>query len=246
MILPTLKLSFKCHMYARYTGIDSVNKCLNKEHFLNYPYKIEYKHNSRGFRGPEWPSDIDNVCWCIGDSFTSGVGQPYEHTWPYVFSSKSNIPAINVSMDGASNTWISRKIIELLEIQPKYIIIQWSYIHRREKDIDINVDSKNHINCDEERTIRYSSETSEDDMQNNIDCINLVEANKRNTTVIHTFIPKNVPGKYKLIFKDLIEKMNINVVWFDQIDYARDYLHYDIKTSTDLAEKIIASKYINI
>jgi len=233
-------------MYARYTGIDSVNKCLNKEHFLNYPYKIEYKHNSRGFRGPEWPSDIDNVCWCIGDSFTSGVGQPYEHTWPYVFSSKSNIPAINVSMDGASNTWISRKIIELLEIQPKYIIIQWSYIHRREKDIDINVDSKNHINCDEERTIRYSSETSEDDMQNNIDCINLVEANKRNTTVIHTFIPKNVPGKYKLIFKDLIEKMNINVVWFDQIDYARDYLHYDIKTSTDLAEKIIASKYINI
>ena len=248
MHLTTLKLTLNCHMHGRYTGIDSFNKCMDKEHFLNYPYQIEYRHNSRGFRGPEWPSNIDDVCWCIGDSFTSGVGQPYEHTWPYVFSSKSNIHTINISMDGASNMWISRKTIEILEIQPKYIIIQWSYVHRRERDIDIKIDSKNHINCDEERTIWYSSDTNEEDIQNTIDCINLVEINKKNTTIIHTFVPNNVPEEYNLMlmFKDLIEKMNINVVWFDQLDYARDYFHYDIKTSTDLVEKIIASKYINI
>ena len=71
MILPNLKLALRCHLYGRYTGIDSPKKCLNKEHFLNYPYEIEYTHNSRGFRGPEWPSKIDDICWCVGDSFNS-------------------------------------------------------------------------------------------------------------------------------------------------------------------------------
>ena len=241
MHLTTLKLTLNCHMHGRYTGIDSFNKCMDKEHFLNYPYQIEYRHNSRGFRGPEWPSNIDDVCWCIGDSFTSGVGQPYEHTWPYVFSSKSNIHTINISMDGASNMWISRKTIEILEIQPKYIIIQWSYVHRRERDIIIGGN-----NLDERRIVRNGNVTTEEDIQNTIDCINLVESKKRNTTIIHTFIPKNVPDNYQVLFKDLIEKTNINVVWFDQLDYARDFHHYDIKTSNSLVEKIIASKYINI
>lgn len=236
-MLPKLKLELFKYLRARYTGMDSPDKCINKKHFLNYPYTIDYRYNSRGFRGPEWPSEIDDVCWCVGDSFTSGVGQPYEHTWPYVLSSKINIPTINIGMDGASNMWISRKTIEILEIQPKYIIIQWSYIHRRERDSEM---------VDERRTIWYSDSSTKDDIQNNIDCINLVEANKRNTTVIHTFIPKNTPDENKLIFKDLIDKMNINVVWFDQIDYARDYFHYDIKTSTSLAAKLIESKYINI
>ena len=241
MILPNLKLALRCHLYGRYTGMDTLNNCLNKEHFLNYPYEIEYKYNSRGFRGPEWPSNIDDVCWCVGDSFTIGVGQPYEHTWPYVFSSKSNIPTINVSMTGASNMWVSRKTIELLEVQPKYIIIQWSYIHRRERDIIIGGN-----NLDEERIVHHGKFTTEEDIQHTIDCINLIESKKRNTTVIHTFIPKNVPDDYQALFKYLIEKMNINVVWFDQLDYARDFHHYDIKTVNSLVEKIIASKYINI
>jgi hypothetical protein len=237
MILPNFKLMLFANRHAKYIGIDSYQKCLNKEHFLNYPYEVDYLYNSRGFRGPEWPSDLDGVCWCIGDSFTSGVGVPYHHTWPYVLSSKSNIPTINISLDGSSNMWISRKAVELLEIQPNYIIIQWSYVHRRE------LDSKN---SDEQRTIWHSTDTTEEDIQNTIDCINLVESNKKNTTIIHTFIPKNVPDGYQSMFKDLIEKMNINVVWFDQIDFARDYLHYDIQTSSILAEKLIQSKYINI
>lgn len=237
MILPNFKLVLFANRHAKYTGIDSYEKCLNKEHFLNYPYEVDYLYNSRGFRGPEWPSDLNNICWCIGDSFTSGVGSPYQHTWPYVLSSKSNIPTINISLDGSSNMWISRKTIELLEIQPKYIIIQWSYVHRRESDNE---------NSDEQRTIWHSNDTTDEDIKNNIDCINLVEANKKNTTVIHTFIPKNVPDTHKSMFKELIKKMNINVVWFDQIDFARDYLHYDVQTSSILAEKLIQSKYINI
>ena len=36
-------------------------------------------------------------------------------------------------MDGASNAWIARKTVDILtEINPKYIILHWSYLHRRE------------------------------------------------------------------------------------------------------------------
>jgi hypothetical protein len=39
-------------------------------------------------------------------------------------------------MDGASNNWISRKTIDILQkINPYYIVIHWSYLHRRELDV---------------------------------------------------------------------------------------------------------------
>jgi hypothetical protein len=238
MILPNLKLTLYANRQLKYSGIDSYKRCLNKEHFLNYPYSIDYSYNSRGFRGPEWSSELNDTCWCVGESFTAGIGSPYEHTWPYLLSSKLSIPTLNVSLDGASNMWISRKTLEILEIQPKHVVIQWTFISRREADIDA---------IDEGRKIWYlNAIDSESDIQNAIDCINVVEKNKKNTTLIHTFVPNNVPSDYQSIFKELIEQMNINVVWFDQLDFARDYYHYDIKTSTDLVEKLIASKYINI
>jgi hypothetical protein len=239
MILPNLKLVFYTNLKLKYLGIDTYERCSNKEHFLNYPYEIDYVYNSRGFRGPEWPSNIDNVCWCIGDSFTSGIGSTYEHIWPSVLSTKLSIPVLNVSLDGASNMWMARKTIEILEIQPKYTIIQWTFSNRREIE--------NSEASDEHRRTWYLNETTtEEDIQNTIDCINLVEINKKNTTIIHTFVPKNVPDEYQLIFKELVEKMNINIIWFEQIDYARDYFHYDIKTCNSLVEKIIESGYINI
>ena len=238
MILPNLKLRLFSNRRAKYLGMDSYEKCMNKEHFLNYPYDVDYSYNSRGFRGPEWPSEIDNVYWCVGDSFTAGIGSPYNHTWHAVLSDRLKITTVNVSMDGSSNMWMARKILNILEVKPKHIIVQWSFIHRREADTKYD---------DERRTLWYSTDTTvEEDIKNTIDCINLVEANKENTNIIHTFIPNCAPESHQLQFKELIEKMNINVVWFEQIDYARDYFHYDVQTSSSLAEKLIQSKYINI
>lgn len=239
MILPDLVLSTYANQKLDYSGIDTFELCMNKKHFSNYPYKVSYEYNSRGFRGHEWPSELDNVCWCVGDSFTAGLGVPYNHIWHQVLADKLNINTINVSMDGASNSWIARKIIDILEIKPKNIIVQWSYAHRRELKISRL--------SDEDRRIWHKFDNNYDqDIQNNIDFINLVESNKQETTIIHTFIPNNVPTEYQSVFKTAIEKLNINVVWFEQLDYARDYHHYDIKTSSDLVEKLIDSKYINI
>lgn len=238
MILPNLKLTSYANQHLRYSGRDRLSDCVNKEHFLNYPYAVRYQYNSRGYRGSEWPSDLSNSCWCVGDSFTSGVGAPLEHTWHYILSDKLKINTINVSMDGASNEWITRKVLDILEIQPKNIIIQWSYTHRRE-DSDSNLP-------DEKRKIHSINVTDEEDIEHTIQLIKLVEANKQKTNIIHTFVPECVPVIQKESFKQLLNQLNINVVYFDQIDYARDYHHYDIKTSTSLVENLINSKYINI
>jgi len=251
MILPNLILPTLANQRYDSFSNDSIDTAVHKSHFSNFPYDIEYQYNSRGFRGPEWPSELNNVVWCVGDSFTSGVGSPYNHTWPHLLSDALSVPAINVSLDGGSNMWISRKILDILETTPKCIVVQWSYAHRRESPMGDSDMSRRLYSVESRRLfVRFGdtepNSTTEYDIQNNVDCINLVEANKGETTIIHTFVPKNVPRNYRAGFKDLINQMNLNVVWFDQIDYARDYHHYDILTSTSLVEKIIASKYINI
>jgi hypothetical protein len=120
--------------------MDSLELCFNKKHFKSYPHDITYKYNSRGFRDAEWPDTIDelkNAIWCIGDSFTVGLGSPLEHTWPWILHQSSQRRTINVSMDGASNMWIARKSLDIVnKIKPTHLVIQWSYISRRELATD--------------------------------------------------------------------------------------------------------------
>jgi hypothetical protein len=116
--------------------MDSLELCGDKKHFKSYPYNITYNYNSRGFRDAEWPDNIEELqssIWCVGDSFTVGLGSPLEHTWVYQVSKQLNRRTINVSMDGASNMWIARKSLDIVDkIKPAHLIIQWSYISRRE------------------------------------------------------------------------------------------------------------------
>jgi hypothetical protein len=136
MILPDFILPSRVNRHWQYSGIDSIEHCLNREHFLSYPYPVNYVYNSRGYRDAEWPDsleELERAVWCVGDSFTVGVGQPLKHTWPQVLAKKLGRRTINVSMDGASNDWIARKIKRIVEsINPKNIVVLWSYTHRRE------------------------------------------------------------------------------------------------------------------
>jgi hypothetical protein len=140
MILPDFVIPSRVNQHWLHSGIDSPELCLDKKHFESYAYSVEYNYNSRGYRDQEWPVSIDELkhgIWCLGDSFTVGLGSPLEHTWPYVLQQATNTRTINVSMDGASNNWMARKAIRVLqEISPKIIIIQWSYIARRESSLE--------------------------------------------------------------------------------------------------------------
>lgn len=144
MILPDFVLPSRANQLLLQSGIDSEEHCKDLDYFYSYPHQVEYRYNSRGYRDHEWPDTIEELArcfWCVGDSFTVGIGSPLEHTWPYILQQKTNMRTINVSMDGASNNWIARKTLRILqEVSPKLIVLQWSYVSRRELDYELVLD----------------------------------------------------------------------------------------------------------
>ena len=208
------------------SGIDCLQMCLNKEHFRNYPKEITYQYNSRGFRDSEWPDDLSDVTWCIGDSFTAGTGQPYEEIWPKLLEKKTGKRCINLGEDGCSNDTMALRAQEICKLyRPKLIVVMWSYLARRRK---------------ENRNIHYNEFSHLDDIINFLKNYNIV--NKLSVNTIHSAIPGIFYG-HESLFKKFLSKNYINdIIFYDQIDYARDYHHFDIKTSKgvcDLIEKKI-------
>jgi hypothetical protein len=144
MILPDFVLPSRISQTWLYSGMDSLELCRDKKHFKSYPHDITYCYNSRGFRDVEWPDnpeELQSAIWCVGDSFTVGLGNPLAHTWPWILQQSAQRRVINVSMDGGSNMWIARKSLDIInKIKPAHLIIQWSYISRRENTIDALLD----------------------------------------------------------------------------------------------------------
>lgn len=183
VILPTFVLPSRQNEICTESGIDSLKDCLDKNYFKSYPYTVEYNYNSRGFRDTEWPSnfaELKNSIWCVGDSFTVGLGSPIEHTWPYILQKQTNTRTINVSMDGASNYWISRKALQIIkEIDPLAVVVHWSYLFRGE-DSDTT-------KTDEERRKHIDKSIFGD--ENETDKFIKILQQFKNTKVIHSFIP---------------------------------------------------------
>ena len=178
MILPDFILPSRINQCWEYSGMDSWEDCFDKNHFKQYPHKILYQYNSRGYRDHEWPDSLEelkNAVWCVGDSFTVGLGSPIEHTWPFLLQKQTGRRVINISMDGASNDWIARRVKLLQDkIGPTHIVIMWSYLHRRE--------STDQSKCDEGR--RICNETKWDqyqDLLNFKNCIDMVKTLNGNT-----------------------------------------------------------------
>lgn len=285
-ILPDFKLYTYINQNFKYFGIDSPDFCVDQEFFKNYPHTIDYQYNSRGFRDDEWPDnlhDLQNAIWCVGDSFSIGLGSPVEHTWPYILQQTSGTRTINVSMNGASNMWMSRRTTDILkEIQPKRIVIQWSFLHRRERTVEeaqkiqwqdfynrhkesswppmpdienintlpehvLNITQGIHNNywqviTDQMRLLHFDrpTTTEQDDIDNVIQCIRQVEANKGNTQIIHSFIPAACPLDSMqdfLIALDSLDLQSIGLV--EQLDFARDKFHYDINTSKKIVNNLL-------
>jgi hypothetical protein len=187
MILPNFILHSRKNKSWNESGIDSFDECRDREHFKTFPHPVIYQYNSRGFRDTEWPSTLEELqdcVWCVGDSFTVGIGSPAEHMWSNILQSKINKRCINVSMDGASNKWIARKVIEILKIiQPKLLITHWSYINRDEL--------ANDALTDEDRRVKDISDTISLNqlIKNNCEIIQEVETHKNQCKIIHSFIP---------------------------------------------------------
>lgn len=263
MLLPNLFLPSRVNQTWQYSGMDSLEHAIDKKHFENYRYKITYNYNSRGFRDQEWPNNMQELrdaIWCIGDSFTVGVGSPLEHTWPFRLSKITNQRVVNVSMDGASNEWIARTAENIVrEIDPTQLVIMWSYTHRRERrDISLN---------DEQRRLNSSKlDSSDDDWQNFLQCKNKIDSIAGNSVqfsipFFHNFLDldtcwNNIRGKdWPPPPKDLSElnsmpgyilteieelhkclnkfrqRLTPYAIRVDHLDLARDGHHFDLITA---------------
>jgi len=180
MILPTL-----ANRQFDYTGMDSLDGCLDRELFTHWPHAIDYKYNSRGFRDLEWPQDLESAVWCLGDSFTVGLGSCFAHTWPQQLSQPDQCRVVNVAMDGASNDWIARTACDAYDLaRPRNMVIMWSYLHRRE---DPNVDLP-----DVNRRLHFIRSTMAQDFENFNSCRKLVQTHCTDSNLIELVIPNFV------------------------------------------------------
>lgn len=232
--LSELIIDSKINTMLDYSGMDSLDQCPDVEWFINYPHKIQYKYNSRGFRDDEWPKDLKNAIWCLGDSYTVGIGSPVEHTWPYLLRDATGIRTINISMDGASNDCIARFSNQILtQVQPLAIIHQWSFLHRRETESGSNESRRQH----------FIKSTETEDVENLINAIQRTEQAATDTILIHSFIPgfADDANKNTGVADRVIRHSNIpNVVNFcSKLDQARDLLHYGPKTANKYVDHYV-------
>jgi hypothetical protein len=207
------------------SGPDCLKLCLNKTHFKNYSKKITYQYNSNGFRDKEWPTNLSDVIWCLGDSFTVGLGQPIKETWPSLLEKKSKKRCLNLGEDGCSNDTICLRAQEICKLyNPKLIIIMWSYFHRRRrKNQDIHFDKNNFGN--------------DKDAKNFLKNFNIVK--KLPTQTLNLLIPNAFTNNKKHMNYFLTKNNLKDILVFDQLDYSRDYHHFDIKTSEFVCNLII-------
>jgi len=238
-------------------AIDSKEFCLDKSHFFNYPKQIVYHFNQLGYRDQEWHGDISNGIWCVGDSFTVGLGQPFEEIWPQLVQKKLGQKTFNMSMNGASNDWIARRIQFILDnFEPSLLLVQWSYTHRRENSNTMLSDEARagHFSKELEMELEYINhlpKTKQLDritVLDNLDIENCLHnimsiSNEHNVNIIHSFVPEffNPLTDPQASIYSVLEKHNINFFPAqEQLDFARDGFHYDILTATHYADQYVS------
>jgi len=208
-----LKIQNKIGVHQKTSGIDSYKWCRNKNYYKNYEKEISYLYNSKGFRDKEWPKDLSKVIWCVGDSFTVGIGQPFDETWPQLLQKATGKRCINVAEDGCSNDVIAKRIKKIHKLyKPKSIVVMWSYLHRRQNkhydktDFGLKEDLKN--------------------FKKNYNVTKLLNSNFIHLLIPNAFI-QDVKKQEYFFKKNKIK----NIHGFKQIDYGRDYHHFGLKTS---------------
>jgi hypothetical protein len=200
-------------------GLDSLEHCFDKQHFLSYG-PVLYDFNELGYRHSNHLAYCGDEILAIGDSFTLGLGVNQSDTWPEQLSQLLDYPVLNFSLNGASNDWIARKTELLLKyFSPRCVIVHYSFSHRRE--------GKQSDWTDAERTLcdaNHSDQENQKNWQSNRD--RLIQA-CGTTPLIHTAIvnwhTESIPG----------------VLVPAQTDWARDRFHYGPITHRQFATSLL-------
>ena len=178
-----------------------------------------YQFNEIGHRTKPISQFTGQEIVAIGDSFTLGLGVNARDRWSDQLELLTGLPVLNFSLNGASNDWIARRVQSLLTwFSPAFLIIHWSFSHRRE--------AAQPDWFDDERTEcepGYSAQENIDNWLQNFKCVNYQK-------VLHTAIP-NWHDDFDHNLWPVVEPLA-------PIDLARDGFHYGPSTHRLLAENI--------
>jgi hypothetical protein len=217
-----ISIPFFKNMQCTELGLDSLPYCLDKQWFVQYPDTVLYSLNKAGYRTH---NEINHDCiLAIGDSFTFGLGVNSEQRYTNILEQQLNYQVANVSLCGASNDWMSRKLEQLLGfIKPKAVIVHYSFSHRRERQ-NTNWEDNERTECEP----LYTVQENFDNWYKNFNYINML---CKNTQVIHSFIPNwhEHPLNYTSFGTNVIAPCIIS-------DFARDKFHYGAETHQQLAD----------
>jgi hypothetical protein len=121
-----------------YYGPDSAQLCKENPHPLYGPGDIEYVHNKRGYRCPEFDVEADFKIVSLGCSMVYGIGLPEHELFPTKIAKNlaprfGNIVNWNLGYPLGSNDTISRLLIAAVEtLHPDLVLINFTYLPRCE------------------------------------------------------------------------------------------------------------------
>lgn len=198
-------------------GHDSLEHCFDKDLFQSFG-PVCYQFNEIGHRTKSVRQFTGHEILAIGDSFTLGLGVNAGDRWSNQLEILTGLSVLNFSLNGASNDWIARRTNDLLTwFSPAYVILHWSFSHRRE--------TAEPTWFDDERTECEPGYTREENFCNWLHNFQSIHHDK----VLHTAIPNWHPD-FEYDSWSVIEPLQ-------PLDLARDGFHYGPFTHRLLAEK---------
>lgn len=221
-------------------GMDSENRCLDLDWYKSCTDSISYKINKMGFRDIDHKSLKEKV-FVIGDSFTMGIGQPYEQTWPCLLEELLDQSVVKLSADGASNDWIRAVFDRVSFLQPRAVFVMLSFNHREMVRLSDRVD---HLQYDE-KMLHDPLRIEQITLRTKANFDHMVRiAQETNFTVIFTAVPE-----FDLLKRDL--QLREEIVSYQRFlskaplsvfkkfnDLSRDGYHFGKKTCKEIAKNL--------
>jgi hypothetical protein len=182
--------------------------------------KIKYTLNSEGYRAKEFNKiDWKNSIVMIGCSHVFGTGNDDHSTIPVLLENVLKIPVINLGINGASIKVMSHNSLSLYHSYdtPKMIIFGWTSLSRKGTYYENTIDSTHTFNSPEDVT-------------------NTILTNMLLVNMVKTMWAKKCPIYEFSFFKNSAKLINCD--YYKNVDYARDDVHYGIKSHNIISEKI--------
>jgi hypothetical protein len=196
-----------------------------------------------GFRDRDHKS-LHGKIFAIGDSFTMGIGQPYEHTWPSILEDMMKETVVKLAADGAGNDWMREVFNRITDLKPKAVFVMLSFLHR---EMIYDGGSLIHLHYDEREIDQpgWSKKMLQRTMEN-LDSMNSL-AVEHGFPVFFTAVPEfDCVQRSEELREKMIHYPRLNSVAPSRVfqrfdDLARDGFHFGKKTCENIAKNLYSN-----